>query len=81
MDQTPTPPQAKPAKKAADASPAAAPEPMRLSFRVFAASLDLPTANALRVKLGIKHADLDKTFAESDLAAALDELNGTKENG
>lgn len=68
VDDTATP-------KKPDAKPDA-PKSVRLSFRAFAAPLDLPTANALRVKLGLRHADIDQDFAEPDLQAALDALNG-----
>lgn len=52
------------------------PDPVRLTFRTFAASLDVAMANALRVRLGLAKSDIDQVFSESDLQAALDELNG-----
>lgn len=47
------------------------PSETKVSFRIWANRLDRATANAMRVKLGLLHRDLDKEFSEAELDQAL----------
>lgn len=57
-------------------SKTAAAVPFMISFRIFANNLDAPLQNALRVKMGLKHSEIDTQFDEAELKAALAELGG-----